>query len=176
MTYQRMADAAYAANIPPGFQIIAGYYGGPGAYHVWPASDWSRFPGHKLPIWVAAQGTKIGSEDGHVAVAALRALGVPPGAFTALDMEIMQDVTYTEAFGTVLQDAGYRVWVYGSASTVFTNPPLNGYWVADYTANMAAVDSLLQVSHVRAVQFSPDDPPGYDISLVKQWTEGGMWS
>ena len=176
MTYIRMADAAYASNIPPGFSIAAGYYGGAGAYHVWPAADWGRFPGFKLPIWVPPTGPKDGLADGSAAVRALHALDVPGDSFTVVDMETMQDATYVSAFAAALADGGgWRTWVYGSVSTVFSNPPCNGYWVADYTTNVVLVDQLLQQPHVRAVQCSPNQPPGYDVSLVKQWTEGGMW-
>lgn len=174
MTYLRMADAAQAVNIPPGFQIIAGYYGGPGAYRIWTDHEWAMFPGYRLPIWVAAEGNKNGTVDGEAAISRLKALGVPPGSFTALDMETMHDASYVHSFGATMAPF-YRTWVYGSVSTVFDNPPLNGYWVADYTTNTQVVDALLQTGHVRACQFAADVPPGYDISLVKQWTEGGMW-
>ena len=171
MTYVRMADAAYAANIPPGFDIAGGYYGGPNAYHVWPAPDWGRFPGFRLPIWV---GGNDGAAEGADAWRALRNLGVPMESLTVLDMETRNsaaDAAYVEAFAA--NAGGYRVWVYGSASTVFRLPPLNGYWVADYTSDMRAIDGLLQHEHVRAVQFAAVGP--YDASLVKQWTEGEMW-
>lgn len=179
MTYLRlakMADAAFAADIVPGFEIGAGYYGGPGAFHVWKPSDWARFPGYRLPIWVAATGNKSGQVDGQNALDALRALKVPPGSFTVLDMEIMRDRTYVENFAAeVGGPGGYRVWVYGSRSTVFGNPPCNGYWVADYGITTAEGIRLLEAPHVRAWQHTPDIPPGYDASLVKEWTEGGMW-
>ena len=176
MTYHRMADAAFAVNIPPGFDVAAGYYGGPAAYHVWPVVDWERFPGPRLPIWVA--GTDAAAEAVQ-AIRALQELKVPLGSFTVVDMETRAgraDVDYVYGFGGALRAAGYRVWTYGSASTVFKLPPLNGYWVADYTSDMSLIDQLLQTGHVRAVQYQADVAPGYDVSLVKQWTEGGMWS
>ena len=74
-----MADAAFAANIPPGYDIAGGYYGGPFAYHIWPPADWARFPGYKLPIWVGGQ---EGSAEATLAAAALDGLGVPEGAIT----------------------------------------------------------------------------------------------
>lgn len=172
MTYVRAADAAYASNIPGGFDIAGGYYGGPDAYHVWPAADWRRFPGNKLPIWVGGQD---GPGEGVEAVALLHQLGVPEGVITVLDMETRVDVQYVDNFVAELWQASYKVWVYGSASSVFRNPPANGYWVADYTTDMAQIDALLQAGHVRAVQFQADTWPGYDVSLVKMWTEGRMW-
>lgn len=172
MTYAHMADAAYAPNIPPGFEVVAGYYGGPETYHQWAPRDWSLFPGYKLPIWVGGLGAP---EEAHQAVAELQALGVPPGSLTVADMETRVDKTYLEKFWAILNEAGYKVWVYGSASTLFSNPPLNGYWVADYTNNMTLIFNLMQAPSVRAVQYSADMPPGYDASLVKVWTEGEMW-
>lgn len=175
LTLAKMADAAFAQEIQPGFEIGAGYYGGPGAFHVWSPSDWARFPGYRLPIWVPSTGAKNGDIDGGQAVIALQALKVPPGSFTVVDMELMRDRTYLEKFGARLHDAGYRTWVYGSRSTVFTNPPLNGYWVADYGITTAEGTGLLETAHVRAWQYAANLAPGYDASLVKQWTEGGMW-
>lgn len=170
--YVFMADAAFAANIPPGFQVAAGYYGGPEAYHVWPRSDWGLFPGYRLPIWV---GGDNGADEGEQAAEELATLGVPAGCLTVLDMETRVDDTYVAHFGSALHAAGYKTWVYGSAAYLFKNPPLNGYWVADYTSNMADVRKLMQSPSVRAVQYAPDLPPGFDESLVKQWTEGEMW-
>lgn len=170
MNLLHMADAAFAANIPPGYSIAAGYYGGPNAFHVWPRADWGRFPGYRLPIWVGGQD---GPGEGAEAVAELRALRVPEGSRTVLDMETRKDITYVMNFGEVLQDAGYLVEVYGSLSTVGQNPPLNGYWVAHYNITAAQLRADLSLPHVRAVQYEAQ--PGFDSSWVKQWTEGGMW-
>ena len=179
MTYlslAKMADAAFAQDITPGFQIGAGYYGGAGALHVWAPSDWARFPGYRLPIWVPSPGNKDGDIDGGQAVAALRALKVPPDSFTVVDMEILRDRTYVTDFADTLRIlGGYRLWVYGSRSTVFGNPPANGYWVADYGITTAEGTGLLESPHVRAWQYRANIAPGYDASLVKEWTEGGMW-
>lgn len=179
MTYlalAKMTDAAFAQDITPGFAIAAGYYGGPGAYHVWPSSDWGRFPGYRLPIWVPSQGNKNGETDGAEALAALRALKVPPDVYTAVDMETLRDRTYVERFAEALGGpGGYRLWVYGSRSMVFANPPCNGYWVADYGLSLLELRNLLETPHVRAVQYMANLAPGYDASLVKAWTEGEMW-
>jgi hypothetical protein len=175
LTLAKMADAAYAQDIKPGFEIAAGYYGGPGDYHVWAPSDWDLFPGFRLPIWVPSTGAKSGDVDGSRAVVALHALGVPPGSYTVVDMEGMRDRTYVEAFAAYLKDRGYRLWVYGERSTVFGNPPVNGYWVADYEITTAEGTGLLETPHVRAWQYQANIAPGYDASLVKEWTEGEMW-
>ena len=172
MITRPMADAAYAVNIPPGFDVVAGYLGGPDAFHAWPAEDWARFPGAKVPIWVGAQD---GPGEAAHALTQLRRLGVPPGAIMALDMETRTGRLYVVNFAKVIQAAGYRLWVYGSLSTVFNNPPVNGYWVADYGISLHQAISVLSIGHVRAVQDRNDLTPGYDAGLVKEWAEGEMW-
>jgi hypothetical protein len=171
---EHIRDAAFAGNIDTAdwHRAVAGYYGGPGAFHVWSKADWDRFPRHrKLPIWVAAQGDKNGTEDGKAAVEALRALKVPPRAYTALDLETMVDKTYVEHFGDVLADAGYKTWVYGSASSVFQNPVLDGFWVASY---MGIGPFMVSHEHVRATQYQPGEQ--FDSSTVHRWTyELGTW-
>jgi hypothetical protein len=167
---ERMRDAAFAVDISQSWPgAVAGYYGGPNAYHVWAPGDWARFSGNrKLPIWVAGLN---GSEEGATAVSALRALRVPQSSYTAVDMETRVDNTYLNNFGSVLQAAGYKVWVYGSASTVFSNPGFNGYWVADYAGIGPFMYNHLGV---RATQYAPG--PAYDSSTVKDWTySSGTW-
>jgi hypothetical protein len=168
MSFMHGADAAFATNIPPGFEIAFGYYGGPSAYHVWTAEDWQRFPGLKVPIWVAGAD---GSAEGQQAVQALRTLRVPERSVTVVDMETAVNSAYLDRFGAELNAAGFGVWVYGSADTVFENPRLDGYWVADYTGQPFMHPRL----GVRATQYAANLPPGYDVSLVKAWTGKFMW-
>ena len=174
MTYLSMADAAYPQNIPPGFPIVAGYYGGAAAYNVWTRGDWLAFPGFRLPIYVPADPGN-GQQDGADAVGKLVQLGVPRGCRTVVDMETRRDAEYLSNFGAVLQAHEYRVEVYGSLSTVFGNPPLDGYWVADYGVTMEQVRQVMAMAHVRGIQDRNNATPGYDASLVKAWTEGEMW-
>jgi hypothetical protein len=167
---ERMRDAAFAVNISTSWTgAVAGYYGGPNAFNVWAPGDWRLFSGNrKLPIWVAGLD---GPGEGASAVSALRALRVPGNSYTAVDMEGRVDETYVTNFGNVLSAAGYKVWVYGSASTLFSNPGLNGYWVADY----AGIGPFM-FSHagVRATQYAPGN--AYDSSTVKDFTYAlGTW-
>ncbi len=177
VTAARMSDAAYAVNIPPGFSIVAGYYGGPNAYHVWTPQNWGLFPGFKLPTWV---GGTDGPGEGAAAVDALKRLGVPAhtegqGTETVLDMEDRHDAMYVNRFTAVLNRAGYRVWDYGSLDAVLRDPQANGYWIADYGITSAQANGVLAQPGVRAIQYVPDQAPGYDISLVKAWTTAFMW-
>jgi len=71
----------------------------------------------------------------------------------------------------VLHAAGYKVWVYGSASTVFSNPGLNGYWVADYASIWPF---MYNHSGVRATQYAPGEY--YGSFSIKDWTYySGTW-
>jgi len=167
---ERMRDSAFATNIDQAWAgAVGGYYGGPDAYNVWSPGDWKRFTrNRKLPIWVAGLNGEI---EGKSAVEALRALHVPARVYTAVDMENRVDKTYVEHFGQVLQAAGYKVWVYGSASSVFSNPRINGYWVADYAGRGPFMS---RHPHVRATQYATTEQ--YDSSTVRDWTyHSGPW-
>jgi glycoside hydrolase-like protein len=167
---ERMRDSAFAANISPNWPgAVGGYYGGPNAFNVWAPRDWARFHGNrKLPIWVGGQ---HGPREAEKAIEALHALGVPKRVYTALDMEGRVDDLYVNNFGQALQAAGYKVWVYGQASTVFGNPRLNGYWVADFAGKGAF---MYNHRHVRATQYATG--PDYDSSTVRDWTfNSGPW-
>ena len=96
---------------------------------------------------------------------------MPTRVYTVIDMEGRVDKTYVESFGQALQAAGYKVWVYGQASTVFGNPRLNGYWVADY-ANRGPF--MYNHMHVRATQYA--EGQNFDSSTVRDWTyNSGPW-
>jgi hypothetical protein len=167
---ERMRDSAFASNINPDWTgAVGGYYGGPDAFNVWSPGDWKQFHrNRKLPIWV---GGLAGAGEAKDAIAALRDLGVPKSVYTVLDMEGRVDKTYVENFGQALQAAGYKVWVYGQASTVFSNPRLNGYWVADYADKGPF---MYDHRHVRATQYAAGQE--YDSSTVRDWTyKSGPW-
>ena len=167
---ERMRDAAFAANIDQSWTgAVGGYYGGPKAFHVWSPGDWKKFEANrKLPIWVAGLD---GQGEAKTAIHALAALGVPTRVYTAVDMENRVDGSYVADFGQAMQAAGYKVWVYGSASSVFSNPHLNGYWVAEYAGKGPF---MYNHRHVRATQYASG--PEYDSSTVRDWTyNSGPW-
>jgi hypothetical protein len=161
-----MRDAAAAAGIGASWHgAVGGYYGGPAAWNVWKPGDWKRFAGRrKLPIWAAGLN---GADEAATAARALYDLGVPSGAYTAVAMENRVDRTYLGHFGAILATAGYKVWVYGSASTVFGNPALDGYWVGDW-AGIGPFMYHRAGAEVRATQYALG--VGYDRSEVKDWT------
>ena len=167
---ERMRDSAFATNINPNWPgAVGGYYGGPNAFNVWAPGDWAPFHrNRKLPIWVGGQN---GPREAEKAIEALHTLGVPKRVYTALDMEDRVDDLYVNNFGQALQAAGYKVWVYGQASSVFGNPRLNGYWVADYADKGAF---MYDHRHVRATQYA--EGQNYDSSTVRDWTyNSGPW-
>lgn len=167
-----MGDAAYAADLDgTSFDAVAGYLNSPNAFHSWSEADWDKVPGPKLPIWVANFGAKNGRNDGREIVLQLRALGVPKGKLCVVDLEESVDKTYVERLYSVVHDqAGYRVWVYGSSASVFNNPPCNGYWVADY---LGTEPFMYDHRQARATQWERGN--NYDTSAVFKWTLREFW-
>ena len=166
-TWATMGDAAFAANLDgTSFDVVAGYLSTPNADHPWTVNDWRGIPGYKLPIWA---GGMNGLQEAEACLSQMQYLDIPKGKVVALDMETRVDVSYVSAFGAVMQHNDYLVWVYGSASTVFGNPQLNGYWVADYLY----MPFMYSHKGVRATQWT--DGPLYDQSTVKQWELGNLW-
>lgn len=168
-----MARTMWDASTPPtphptGYDAAAGYIGGD-TPHIWTLQEWRQLGSTaKLPIWV-----QDGPQPSHAEAEAFTALerlyeiGCPRGSTVALDLETSATAAtqaYVKTFHSVMQWAGFYVWVYGSRSTVFTNPPCDGYWVADYTGqpHFAAGPS------VRATQWTSG--PAVDKSVVKYWS------
>jgi len=163
-----MRDAAFAAGIGSWSGAVAGYLGGPKAFHVWSHDDWKRFErNRKLPIWVAGES---GEDEGWECLKALRKLGVPKNVPVVVDMETRVDISYLDNWGEILRWGGYRPWVYGSASTVFGNPPLNGYWVADFKGERPF---LYDHDFVRATQWAQGE--NFDSSAIKRISYGRLW-
>lgn len=163
-----MGDAAYAANLDgTSFNAVGGYLVSPNAAHPWTTADWEGVPGPKLPIWVKEEGGN-GADEGEEALRQLFAMNVKP-CYIAVDMEEMVDKTYCENFYKVCNNTGYKVLIYGSASTVFQNPQCNGYWVADY------IYEPFMYNHpgTRATQWT--DGELYDQSTVKPWILKDFW-
>jgi hypothetical protein len=163
----KMFDAAFPPKVAPaGYSVAAGYIGGD-TPHVWTAAEWARFPKlHKLPIFTRSDpGKANAANDAFTALRQLYNIGAPRGIAVALDLEEAVDAGYVDAFQRAMNWAYYFVWCYGSASTVFRNPPANGYWVADYKAGRAPY--MYNHANVRATQYT--DGTAYDSSLVAPW-------
>ena len=129
-----MTKIAYDAAYPnphgiPGTSVVLIYCGGD-TPHVWTAAEIAEQPEqYRLPVYVRSNPGNA-AEDAAAFIAWLRANGVPDGCATVLDLETRIDVAYVNAFGAALHAAGYLVLPYGSSSTLFQNPALDGYFVA----------------------------------------------
>lgn len=146
----RAFDAAFPpATPPPDCQAVLGYLGG-NTPHAWELGEWRRF-GKLLQagIWVAdLSASAVG--QGKTAGAAAAALGWTPRRQATsrriifLDMETWQNKSFVTDFAHEVFISGYETSVYGSASTVGGNPPLRGYWLADWNnaENVAGKDVI----------------------------------
>lgn len=160
-----MADcSAPITALPPGYRVIAGYLGGD-TPHTWAPIEWRRFgPHRKLPIWVRSlDGTASGTDDAWTALRRLYTLNVPKGNAVACDMEAQVDMLYLHEFWSILRWAGYRVWTYGSTSSLFENPQCDGYWVA------APGSGQRHYQHSGEVATQFRFGPQYDSSCVRWW-------
>ena len=167
--WPEMRDAAYPGGIPEGWTgAVAGYLGGDLAVNVWAPHEWRGFPNRrKLPIWVAGHQPR---SEAWTCLEQLWRAGVPPGVRIAVDLETRVDGYWAETFARPLEWAGFKLMVYGSASTVFGNPQLHGYWVADY----AGIGPFMY-DHpaVRATQYAPGAHA--DSSTIHAWVEAELW-
>lgn len=164
-----MGDAEFASNLDgTNFDVVGGYLVSPQAANPWSDANWRGIPGYKVPIFVAGMN---GKDDAESCLDQVKALGVPEGKVVVYDMEDRIDITCVSAFGAVMQHHNYLVWVYGSADNVFSNPKLNGYWVADY----AGIGPFMyRKPGTRATQWT--DGKLYDLSTVKEWELGNLWT
>ena len=172
---QPMIDAAFppgAPTIPPGTHAIAGYLGGH-TPHPWAVVEWQRFPHlRKLPIWVPGQAIEVPEAANTVSCDIVRAakhLGVSKGCPIVIDLETAQVSGFDANVIDDLHFVGYKVWTYGSRSTVFANPAGDGYWVADYTHSPHMVSG----PNVVATQWT--DGPQFDRSLVRWLAYETLW-
>lgn len=170
-----MMDAAFPpSHMPDGYAVAAGYLGGnTPADHVWSDAEWEIFKGiKKLPIFIpqiAIHPTAVnetGTNDASAVAAELVRLNVPFTNAVALDMETVVAPNYVNDFRAQLHAEGYPyVWVYGSADSVFDNPPCSGYWVAEYPPG--GQPFMYNHPEVRATQFKAGAV--VDTSTVKDW-------
>ena len=167
MWSERMRDAATAANIPAGWRgIVAGYVSHGDPYHVWSAADWARFKGiRKLPIFVRSNpaGRAMGEADAFAALRDLYDLGVPRGAYVALDRETSADAAYCAAWSLAIKWGGYRPIQYRSQSTV-SERGFSWDWVAWYRN----IGPFMAARPARATQYASGQL--YDSSTVRTWT------
>jgi hypothetical protein len=161
----RMFDAAYPPDVAPeGYQVAAGYIGGD-TPHVWTTAEWARFARlRRLPIFTRSDPASAnGTADAFAALERLYAIGAPRGIPVAWDMESAVAEAYLNEVDAVMSWAGFLVWVYGQASTVFRNPECHGYWAADWKGT----PFMESHSAIRATQYASG--PEIDSSEVTEW-------
>lgn len=130
-----MTKLAYDASVPPAnppaTDVVVIYIGGD-TPHVWtPAEIAAQHAPFGLPAWVRSNPEQASAAaDAAAAVIALHSMGCPPGSSVMLDLETAVDPPYVSAFGAAMHQVGYRVLPYGSRSTIFQNPALDGYFTA----------------------------------------------
>lgn len=124
-------DAAYPPQYPPATDVVCIYAGGD-ALHVWTPAEIARQNArYRLPIWVCSDPARSnGNGDASLLTAWLHAQGAPGEICVVLDLETAIDAPYVNAFGWTMRAQGYKVLPYGSPSTIFANPALDGYFVA----------------------------------------------
>lgn len=159
---ERMFDAAFPPDEPvAGCAAAAGYLGGD-TPHVWTGAEWNAATARgrlrMLPIWVSAGILVNPRAQARDAAAAAVALGWQPHhqvrRVIGLDMETEIDPQFVAAFGGTLHELGFGCWPYGSESTIFGNPAIDGYWVAAYPGPGPVV--TFPGEHVVAHQYAAD--------------------
>lgn len=150
----------------PGLVAFAFYVGG-NTPHVWDTGQVARQTlRYACPVWVygLAGGHGGGLKEGAECKQALAAHGVPAGQEIAVrrDMEMAADVSWCDGFRAAI---GPEYWcgTYGSAATVFANPPGGaGYWVADWVGHPYAYPH----PHTWATQYDDSAQAGapWDLS------------
>jgi hypothetical protein len=156
-----MFDAAFPPPEPyPGCQAVAGYIGGR-TPHVWTLAEWQRFGRlRQLGIWVAdlRPGAPSARPQGQMAVRAAIALGWRPFArhrrAIVIDMELSEDAQFTADFAGEVRKGGFACWPYGSKSAIYSDPAMDGYWVADWDL----VAGLEKMPHAVAHQYRAEVP------------------
>lgn len=169
---ERMRDTDNPSAITANWAgAVAGYLPVGDPAGPWQPADWARFVGRrKLPIVEASDLAIYDPADlARQALQQLRLLGVPHGKYTALAIETQDQPDWVEAYGDYMHLAGYKTWLCGSASVVFNNPQLNGWWVEDW-----AEQGPFMYDHpgVRATQYaSPQTGSGgdWDSSTILDW-------
>ena len=152
-------DAAYP--LPDGVantEVVLIYTGGD-TPHVWTAAEIAEQPEqYRLPVFVRSN-PNLNDVTGDVTkfVTWLRSNQVPAGSAVVLDLETAVNVAYVNGFGAGLRNAGYKVLPYGSKSSLFQNPELDGYFVADPGAKGVDENTV-------ATQFAYDGT--YDLSYI----------
>lgn len=149
-------DAAYPPAPPPATDAVLIYAGGD-ATHVWTDAEIAaQTARYRVPCWVRSNPQQAdGAADATQLVSWLAAHRAPEETLVMLDLETAVDPVYAGTFGSVMHAWGYKVAPYGSTSTLFRNPQLDGYWPADYTGtpHLYPHPGVIATQYLRGLSF-----------------------
>lgn len=133
MTDPILFDAAYPGPSDPNVNGCI-FYGGGDTPHVWTTQEIHAAPGRfRLFCWVRSNPAQVNAlADAQACLNAMAAIGYPAGCAVLLDLETAVDPPYVNTFGSLVRPTN-PVWPYGSKSTLFRNPALDGYFPSDPT-------------------------------------------
>ncbi len=160
MTLLTGYDAAFPPANPPKTDVVLFYAGGD-TPHVWTMDEIAAQPARwRLPIFVRSDPwSKMGPVDAKIMLDSLTRIGCPSGVTTVLDLETAVTRQYVLGYGAGMHAAGFLVIVYGSRTTVMSNPALDGYFVATWGHSTAALPPGWA-----AMQY--ENLPAWDLDLI----------
>ena len=147
-----------------GYDVCAFYLGG-NTPHPWTEAEIRAQPARwRWPIWVMVDGRSARS---HALECVLRLceLHVPRRTAIMLDLEATSQPDRVNEFADVVHQAGWITTVYGSTSTLFTNPVRAGYAVA--TLDGHAV--MYNHPHVIGTQYGQTVVGTSPAQKIDQW-------
>ena len=142
-----------------------GYLDGGDASHGWTRSEWLQFPGlWKIPVFVRSNPGQASAEaDAYTCLQLMHDLDIPKDTAVVLDLEQAIDPKYVTEFADIVCGDGYKVWPYGSESTIYDNPHCNGWGVAHWTG-------LVHEEHHDWVVFTQYEDAGpEDLDQIHRW-------
>lgn len=148
------------------------YAVGANAEHIWTDQEIEHHKGrYRLPVAVYGR-EQNGARDAEAMNAWLDKHGAPSHCAVLLDMETSVDAPYVHDFDAALENP---LWLYGSISTVFANPPVDGWFVANPTGHL----HLYAHPDVAGTQYAwaqLDQTAGpWDLSLIAPAYVNLLW-
>jgi hypothetical protein len=139
----------------------------PDAYREWtPANIRNDNSRYRLPVWVCSNPGRNPYADANAFNRWAAAWKVPATTAVVLDLETLEVPAYCSAFYDVV---GRAVFPYGSTSSLFKNPALSGYFVADPTG----IPHMNTHPAVVMTQYAALGP--YDLSLALDGIRPLFW-
>lgn len=176
-------SAACPATPPAGHAACMAYFGGSSATRAWTTDELDHVKALKLrilPVWVPTPGSDNPRAAAEGLIQRLHDESVPAGVHVMWDMETGKepDAAWLNRAADTVAAAGWLNLVYGSTSTLFGQPPRDGYVVADWA--VPRQPHLYGRAHVRATQFANDVslPDGHKIdqSVITHDLLAELWA